>query len=75
MVKDNGIGISKEYHGKIFETFYRVASGNVQNVRGFGIGLSYTKKIIEAHNGKISVTSDHSKGSQFEFILPITGES
>ena len=74
IIKDNGIGIPKEFQGKIFETFYRVASGNVQNVRGFGIGLSYAKKIIEAHNGKISVTSEDGKGSQFEFILPIAGE-
>ena len=73
VVKDNGIGIPKEFQGKIFETFYRVASGNVQNVRGFGIGLSYAKKIIEAHNGKISVASDDGKGSQFEIILPIAG--
>jgi two-component system, OmpR family, phosphate regulon sensor histidine kinase PhoR len=74
VVKDNGIGIPKEFQGKIFETFFRVTSGNVQNVRGFGIGLSYAKKIIEAHNGKISVSSEDGKGSQFEFILPIAGE-
>lgn len=70
-VKDNGIGILKEHLGKIFETFYRVASGNVQNVRGFGIGLSYAKKIIDAHGGKISVTSQAGKGSEFKIILPI----
>jgi len=71
VVKDNGIGISKEFQGKIFDTFYRVASGNVQNVRGFGIGLSYAKKIVEAHGGKISVKSCDGKGSAFEIIFPI----
>ena len=70
VVKDNGIGIPKEFQGKIFDTFYRVASGNVQNVRGFGIGLSYAKKIAEAHGGKISFKSDHGNGSEFELIFP-----
>ena len=70
-VKDNGIGIPKEFQGKIFDTFYRVASGNVQNVRGFGIGLSYAKKIVEAHGGKISVRSNDKNGSDFELFLPI----
>lgn len=70
-VKDNGIGIPKEFHTKIFDTFYRVASGNVQDVRGFGIGLSYAKKIIEAHGGKVSVKSDEGKGSEFELFFPI----
>lgn len=70
-VKDNGIGIPKEFHTKIFDTFYRVASGNVQDVRGFGIGLSYAKKIIEAHGGKVSVKSDEGKGSEFELFFPV----
>ena len=71
IVKDNGIGIPREFQRKIFDTFYRVSSGNVQNVRGFGIGLSYAKKIVEAHGGKISVKSDDGKGSEFELIFPI----
>jgi len=73
-VKDNGIGIPKEYLPKIFETFYRVSNGNIQNVRGNGIGLSYTKKIVEAHNGKISVSSDVGRGSEFRITLPLDNE-
>lgn len=71
VVKDNGIGIPKEYQGKIFDTFYRVMNGNVQDVRGFGIGLSYAKKIVEAHGGKISVCSDDGKGSEFSLFFPL----
>jgi two-component system, OmpR family, phosphate regulon sensor histidine kinase PhoR len=69
-IKDNGIGISKEHLTKIFETFFRVASGNIQNVRGNGIGLSYVKKIIEAHTGTINVTSTSDLGSEFIINLP-----
>lgn len=69
-ISDNGIGIPKESFDKIFETFYRVQSGNVQNVRGNGIGLSYAKKIIELHGGKISVESQINKGTTFKITLP-----
>ncbi|MEK6552584.1 MAG: HAMP domain-containing sensor histidine kinase [Bacteroidota bacterium] len=72
-VKDNGIGISKEHLSKIFETFYRVSSGNIQNVRGNGIGLSYAKKIVETLGGDISVTSEAGVGSEFKIILPNNG--
>ena len=68
---DNGIGISKEYSEKIFDMFFRVSSGNIQNVRGNGIGLSYAKKIIDLHKGKISVESELSKGSKFQIIFPL----
>lgn len=69
-VKDNGIGISKEHTGKIFDMFFRAASGNIQNVRGNGIGLSYVKKIVEMHNGKIKVESELGKGSIFHIFIP-----
>jgi len=69
-VIDNGIGISKEHVNKIFDSFYRVQSGNIQNVRGNGIGLSYVKKIVNAHNGVIQVKSELGKGTTFIIELP-----
>lgn len=70
-IEDNGIGIAKEHHKKIFEVFYRVPTGNIQNVRGNGIGLNYVKKILEAHGGKIEITNSSDNGSTFEISLPI----
>lgn len=70
-ITDNGIGIPDESLDKIFETFYRVQSGNIQNFRGNGIGLSYAKKIIELHKGTISVTSKIGDGSTFVITLPL----
>ena len=71
-VEDRGIGMSKGIQAKIFDKFYRLPSGNVHNVKGFGLGLSYVKAIIEAHKGKISVISELGKVSTFEIFLPIT---
>lgn len=64
-VKDNGVGIPKEYIGKVFERLFRVPTGNVHDVKGFGLGLSYVKTVIERHGGQISVESEAEKGSTF----------
>lgn len=73
-LKDNGIGISKEDQQYIFDRFFRVSTGDTHNVKGFGIGLTYVKKVIEGHKGSITVTSEIGKGSTFSIKLPVKHE-
>ena len=74
-VIDNGVGLSKEDQHKIFDKFYRVTKGNVHDNKGFGLGLSYVKSIIEKHNGEIKVESKIKEGSKFTILLPIENKN
>jgi len=74
-IKDNGIGISKENQKKIFDKFFRVSTGNIHDVQGFGLGLSYVKLIVEQHGGSISCSSELGSGTQFEIVLPLYKEN
>ncbi len=70
IVADNGIGISAQDQCHIFEKFQRVNTGNVRQAKGFGIGLSYVKTVIELHKGLVQVKSELNKGSQFQLLIP-----
>ncbi|MEQ8906102.1 MAG: HAMP domain-containing sensor histidine kinase [Ekhidna sp.] len=71
-IKDNGIGIGEEIQSYIFDKFYRAESGNIQNAKGFGLGLSYVKKIIEEHKGTIALQSKLNQGSEFRLYFPFS---
>jgi two-component system, OmpR family, phosphate regulon sensor histidine kinase PhoR len=74
-VQDKGIGMSKEARKQIFDKFYRVPTGNLHDVKGFGLGLSYVKAMMTAHKGQVEVKSELGKGSSFMLTFPFHVES
>lgn len=69
-IQDNGIGIASEYKKKVFEKFFRVPTGDVHNIKGYGLGLSYVASVMKAHGGTVEVVSEPGKGSNFIATLP-----
>ncbi|HKM92866.1 MAG TPA: HAMP domain-containing sensor histidine kinase [Prolixibacteraceae bacterium] len=74
-IKDNGPGIEKRHHDLIFEKYYRIPTGDVHNVKGFGLGLTYVKKMIESYNGSIEIHSTKGSGTLFTIYLPLENET
>jgi len=70
-VEDKGIGMNKEVQNKVFDKFYRASTGNIHNIKGFGLGLNYVREIVMAHKGDIQIKSQASRGSTFTIILPM----
>jgi len=70
-VSDKGVGIAPEHHRHLFDKFYRVTTGNLHNIKGFGLGLSYVKYIVEAHGGAIRVQSKEAEGTTFIMEFPV----
>ncbi len=70
IIKDNGPGIPKDKQHLVFEKFYRASEGNLHNVKGLGLGLYYSKLIVEAHEGTIELYIEESKGTQIKITIP-----
>ena len=69
-VEDNGLGINKEHQKRVFDKFYRVSTGNVHNVKGFGLGLFYVREICKQHGWKVGLQSEPGKGSTISIVIP-----